>query len=385
MRQELDSSEDVEAVNSYRPFGLPLEGNGGDPYGYTGEWWNGYIKLTYLRSRWYDPGSSRFLSPDSIIPDYAFPPSIHRFTYVHNNPVNFTDPSGHCPPGMPQCRDEEGRPVDAYYIQCAYWDIGCQEHKEALTRRPPPPETYEPGYYSYIYGYDHDRDPLTQGQWELAKREADLFQLPVELVAATIATEIAHDTEWHDPILDAFLDSALGNHFCPSDSTWNLSVYLYQGFLDSFLSGYEHYWGLGDERGPGPGVANVHIGTAKAAEGYITSYYPEQHLLDPPPDIYQRMDMLLRDPGNVHYTAAILKQLADQRMGSEGNPALGSHIEDLTQADMQIIYGAFRAGWRSYGSRINDYQEFPTPGDLGRQSYLWLHFYEEKYRLESER
>jgi hypothetical protein len=43
VRQELDSSGNVESVNSYRPFGLPLLGDGGDPYGYTGEWWTTYI------------------------------------------------------------------------------------------------------------------------------------------------------------------------------------------------------------------------------------------------------------------------------------------------------------------------------------------------------
>ena len=41
VRQQLDASAQVDAVNSYRPFGLPLEGDGGDPYGFTGEWWDG--------------------------------------------------------------------------------------------------------------------------------------------------------------------------------------------------------------------------------------------------------------------------------------------------------------------------------------------------------
>ena len=95
VRQELDSSEDVDAVNSYRPFGLPLDGSGGDPYGFAGEPWESNVRLLYLRARYYNPYLNRFISPDTIVPDYAFPPSIHKYAYVHNNPVNFTDPSGH--------------------------------------------------------------------------------------------------------------------------------------------------------------------------------------------------------------------------------------------------------------------------------------------------
>ena len=97
MRQELDSSEDVDAVNSYRPFGLPLEGNGGDPYGFTGEWWDGSENrgLLFLRARYDEPEVGRFFSPDTIVPYFSHPQSIHRFTYVYNNPLRYTDPSGH--------------------------------------------------------------------------------------------------------------------------------------------------------------------------------------------------------------------------------------------------------------------------------------------------
>ena len=57
---------------------------------------NDYIKLTYMNARWYDSSIGRFISADTIVPDPANPQSYNRYSYVYNNPVNFTDPSGHC-------------------------------------------------------------------------------------------------------------------------------------------------------------------------------------------------------------------------------------------------------------------------------------------------
>jgi hypothetical protein len=37
----------------------------------------------------------RFISPDPIVPDPGNPQSLNRYSYVGNNPVNLTDPSGH--------------------------------------------------------------------------------------------------------------------------------------------------------------------------------------------------------------------------------------------------------------------------------------------------
>ena len=42
------------------------------------------------------------LTPDSIVPDPANPQSYNRYSYVNNNPVNYTDPSGHDP--APLCQ-----------------------------------------------------------------------------------------------------------------------------------------------------------------------------------------------------------------------------------------------------------------------------------------
>src|SRR5258706_6641606 len=56
-------------------------------------------------ARMYDPKLGRFLSPDSIIPSYTNPQDLNRFSYVTNNPLPYTDPTGH----MQKCDDgDEG-------------------------------------------------------------------------------------------------------------------------------------------------------------------------------------------------------------------------------------------------------------------------------------
>lgn len=64
-------------------------------FGYTGELWDEESNLLYLRARYYEPGSGKFLSRDSYEGELENPLSKHLYLYVENNPVNFTDPSGH--------------------------------------------------------------------------------------------------------------------------------------------------------------------------------------------------------------------------------------------------------------------------------------------------
>jgi hypothetical protein len=49
-----------------------------------------------MNARYYLPEVGRFVSPDSIVPEPDNPQSYNRYSYVRNNPLNFTDPTGHC-------------------------------------------------------------------------------------------------------------------------------------------------------------------------------------------------------------------------------------------------------------------------------------------------
>jgi RHS repeat-associated protein len=79
----------VSVYHEFDPYGSPVE-TGGDPYGFTGEWWEDDVALLHLRARWYAPGVGVFLSRDPVEGE---PP----YAYVRGNPVNLTDPGGMFP------------------------------------------------------------------------------------------------------------------------------------------------------------------------------------------------------------------------------------------------------------------------------------------------
>jgi len=71
-------------------------GAGQTDYGYTNEYQDSYIKLIYLRSRFYSPETGRFQTRDTWQGDYNRPGSLNRWSYVEGNPVNLLDPWGLC-------------------------------------------------------------------------------------------------------------------------------------------------------------------------------------------------------------------------------------------------------------------------------------------------
>ena len=66
----------------------------GNPFAYNGEARDD-TGLDYLRARYYDSQGGTFLTEDSYPGENTDPLSQNRYSYVQNNPVNYTDPSGH--------------------------------------------------------------------------------------------------------------------------------------------------------------------------------------------------------------------------------------------------------------------------------------------------
>lgn len=62
---------------------------------FTGQKENSYIKLIYMNARWYDSQIGRFVSADSIVPQASNPQAYNRYSYGYNNPVKYSDPTGH--------------------------------------------------------------------------------------------------------------------------------------------------------------------------------------------------------------------------------------------------------------------------------------------------
>jgi RHS repeat-associated protein len=53
------------------------------------------FQFHYLRARWYNPKSGRFLQRDSLFGTATVPGSLHRYAYAQHNPLVYLDPTGH--------------------------------------------------------------------------------------------------------------------------------------------------------------------------------------------------------------------------------------------------------------------------------------------------
>ena len=84
----------------YDAFGNERDPDEGDanPFRYSGEYFDGETATYYLRARYYDPATGRFLTEDGYgFMQYDDPLSLNLYTYCHNNPLMFADPSGNNP------------------------------------------------------------------------------------------------------------------------------------------------------------------------------------------------------------------------------------------------------------------------------------------------
>ena len=86
-----------EEHNSYQPFGQVQTHTGTSDvaYKYTGQERDASTGLYFYQARYYDPVLGRFLSPDSYVQNPLDPQTLNRYAYVRNNPLKYTDPSGH--------------------------------------------------------------------------------------------------------------------------------------------------------------------------------------------------------------------------------------------------------------------------------------------------
>ena len=95
VRQMVNASGTITLAKGYTPYGevMSTAGSGTSIYAYTGEQTD-VSGLTYLRARYYASYLNQFIQPDTIVPDPYIPADWNKYSYVWNNPVNFTDPSG---------------------------------------------------------------------------------------------------------------------------------------------------------------------------------------------------------------------------------------------------------------------------------------------------
>lgn len=100
-----DPNGQVQIERGYTPFGellasaelqaTPMFTNA-EMRGFTGHENVGNSSgLINMNARLYDPAIGRFLSADTFVPEPSFSQSYNRYAYVYNNPLKYTDPTGH--------------------------------------------------------------------------------------------------------------------------------------------------------------------------------------------------------------------------------------------------------------------------------------------------
>jgi RHS repeat-associated protein len=85
----------VTEETKYDPWGEVLSGGTKSKFQYTGQEMDAETGLNYYNFRYYNSDTRRFTQPDDIIQSLYAPQSLNRYSYVWNNPVRYTDPTGH--------------------------------------------------------------------------------------------------------------------------------------------------------------------------------------------------------------------------------------------------------------------------------------------------
>ena len=81
-------------LSEYKPYGeLSLNTADNVNYYFTGKELDP-TGLYYYGARYYDPKVGRFVSADTMSPNYYNPQALNRYSYCFNNPLKYIDPSG---------------------------------------------------------------------------------------------------------------------------------------------------------------------------------------------------------------------------------------------------------------------------------------------------
>ena len=96
VRQLTNAAGAVTDTYEYDAFGVTLNHTGTTPnnYMYRGEQYDPDLGLYYLRARYYNSLTGRFLSRDPEAGKPVDPKTLHKYLYADGDPVNVMDPTG---------------------------------------------------------------------------------------------------------------------------------------------------------------------------------------------------------------------------------------------------------------------------------------------------
>ena len=92
-----DKDGKVAKKYTYDAFGVEknIDENDTNAFRYCGEYYDAETGTIYLRARYYNPSTGRFISRDSNSGKLEEPLSLNLYTYCHNNPIDYMDSNGH--------------------------------------------------------------------------------------------------------------------------------------------------------------------------------------------------------------------------------------------------------------------------------------------------
>jgi RHS repeat-associated protein len=96
VRQLTNSAGAVTDTYDYDAYGNEINSTGSTPnsYLYRGEYFDSDLGLYYLRARYCNPLTGRFMSRDPKNGNSYDPKSLHKYLYANGDPINFADPTG---------------------------------------------------------------------------------------------------------------------------------------------------------------------------------------------------------------------------------------------------------------------------------------------------
>ena len=94
-----DSTGEITKSYTYDAFGVEknIDDSDTNAFRYCGEYYDSKSGTIYLRARYYDPSTGRFISRDSYAGKNKDPLSLNLYTYCYNNPIIYTDITGNNP------------------------------------------------------------------------------------------------------------------------------------------------------------------------------------------------------------------------------------------------------------------------------------------------
>ena len=84
--------------------------------------------LVYMNARYYDPAIGQFISPDTIVPDPGRVFGYNRYMYGYGNPLEYSDPSGHCATNSTR----EHRAANCHDYPALLWHKGTTQKGKPL-------------------------------------------------------------------------------------------------------------------------------------------------------------------------------------------------------------------------------------------------------------